>query len=230
MARFCAGVLLVLFGACLLYAQTAATPLSDPQATAIAQQSIAALTGGQPVSDISLGANVTWLAGSDDVTGTGSLQAKGPSESRLDLSLGDSSRTEIRALSDGFPTGTWATGGATPQPIAIHNSWTDAAWFFPALSSLGQSTNPDFVFSYIGQEQHGSVNTQHIRAYQILPQDTKNLFQVPRLSTTDIYLDSSSFLPVAITFKVHPDNDMKTDIPTEVRLANYQLVNGFQIR
>ena len=61
------------------------------------------------------------------------------------------------------------------------------------------------------------------------PADVNNIFNVPQMSTTDFYLDSVTFLPVAIAFKVHPDKDMNTDIPMEIGFANYQPVNGIQV-
>src|SRR5439155_24580582 len=69
--------------ACLASAQN--PPTSDPQAVALATKSIAALTGGNPVSDVSLTGNVTWTAGSDIEMGTGTFLAKGTGESRVDL-------------------------------------------------------------------------------------------------------------------------------------------------
>jgi outer membrane lipoprotein-sorting protein len=42
----------------------------------------------------------------------------------------------------------------------------------------------------------------------------------------DFYLDPSTFLPLAIAFAAHPNQDALTDIATEVRFANYQPVNG----
>jgi hypothetical protein len=208
---------------------------SDPQALNLATQAIAALTGTVSVADATLNANVTWLAGSDDFTGTGTFRAKGTSESRLDLNLGDTARSEIRTTSGGVPEGAWIKAAAAtvstaqPQPFALHNCWTDAVWFFPALSSLSQTSNVNFVFSYVGLEQHGGVSTQHVRVSQVFVQDAKNVLNVPRLGTMDFYLDPASVLPLAIAFEVHPDNDMNTDIPMEIRFANYQPVNGVQV-
>ena len=213
----------------------AQTTPTGPPGSSLATQSLAALTHGLPVADASINANVTWLAGSDYFTGTGTFRAKGTSESRMDLNLGDSTRSEIRTTSGGVPEGAWIKAAAltvstaTPQPYALHNCWTDAAWFFPALSSLAQTSNANFVFSYVGLEQHGGTSTQHVRVSQVFAQDTKNVLNVPRLGTMDFYLDPTSLLPWAIAFKVHPDNDMNTDIPMEIRFANYQTVSGVQI-
>jgi hypothetical protein len=50
-----------------------------------------------------------------------------------------------------------------------------------------------------------------------------------RLSATDVYLDSSSYLPVALGFSVHPDNNLLISIPVEVDYSNYQIFEGVRI-
>ena len=232
MARF--GVFLSLFALVVVTAsaQTLTTsqapPASDPQAIAIATKSVFAMTGGTSVSDATLNATVTWIAGSDYETGTGTFSAKGISESRVDLNLSDQAESEVRTSSQGTPSGQWKKAANAVAPSAQHNCWTDAAWFFPALSSLSQVANPNFIFSYIGQEQHNEIATVHIRVTQLLPGDTPKL-NLSRLSRMDFYLDPNSFLPIAITFNTHPDEDVNRDIPEEIRFAGFQSVNGVQV-
>jgi hypothetical protein len=203
----------------------AQNPASDPQAITLAQQSIKALTGGATVTDVTLTANVTSILGSDYESGTGTFQAKGTGESRSDLSLSTSgTRTDVRNLVSG---GAWGKNGGTSTAYAGHNCWTDAAWFFPALSSLTQMANPNFIFKYIGTEPHGGVKSQHIQIYQLAAQGQPP--SVQRLSTMDFYLDSASSLPLGIDFNTHADNDMNLDIPVSVNFANYQPVQGVQV-
>jgi hypothetical protein len=201
-------------------------PSSDPFAISLAQKSVAALTGGVPVADVTLNANVISISGSDNESGTGTLEAKGTSESRVDLSLSGGTRSDVRNFTNGSPGGAWNKNSTTSTAYAQHNCWTDAAWFFPALSSLVQTANPNFVFKYIGQEQHGGVATQHVQVFQIGQKDNGTLQQ---LSTTDFYLDPTSSLPLAVASQTHADSNMSINIATEVRFANYQAVSGFQV-
>jgi hypothetical protein len=201
--------------------------VSDPQAAAYAVQSIAAMTGLAVIRDVTVTGNVTWTLGPDPETGTGTFRAVGTGESRMDLELSSGTRTEIRDASTGTPLGKWIASNASGK-FAFHNCLTDAVWFFPVLSSLSQGANPNFVFSYIGQEQHNEVPSLHIRVYQRSPIGLTNS-PVPRLSRVDFYLDPNSYLPLAIAFNVHTDKDMHTTIPAEIRFANYQSVNGVQI-
>lgn len=199
---------------------------SDAAAVLLAQKSIAALTKGNSVVDVTLTANVTSIFGSDNEIGTGTFSAKGTMQSRVELRLSGGTRTDVRSVTNGSPAGAWGKDGAPPTAYANHNCWTDAAWFFPALSSLMQTSNPNFIFKYIGQEQHGGVATQHIRVFQTDQQDNGTL---QRLSTSDFYLDTNSAMPVAVGSYAHADSDMNIDILSEVRFANYQTVSGIRV-
>ncbi len=220
-------VLSLCLTSCLSLAQTAST--SDAQAIKLATQAVAALTGGVSVTDVTLNSTVIWIAGSDNLTGTATLQAKGNTESRVDLTLGSKARTEIRTSTSGVPAGSWANDSAAPKASAQHNCWSDAAWFFPALSSLTQVSNAHFVFSYVGLEKHRGASTQHLRLMQALALDPQSSLAIRRLSAMDFYLDSVSLLPLAIAFKGHPDDNMGVDIPVEILFAGYQSVSGVQV-
>jgi hypothetical protein len=202
---------------------------SDPQALALVAKSVAALSGGVPVSGVTLSANAISIAGLDYFTGTATLQAKGTTDSRVDLNVNGSTRTEIRTMSGGVPSGTWTRASAKSHPLAQHNCWTDAVWFFPALSSLSQSGTPGFLFSYVGPEQHNASAVEHIRVLRHLPSSATEASPVDTLSAMDIYLDAVSTLPLAIAFNIHSDNDININIPVEIRFADYQAVNGVQV-
>lgn len=202
---------------------TSQTITSDPLAVSLAQKSVVALTGGAPITDVTLNANVISGLGSDTESGTGVFQAKGIAESRVDLNLSSGTRSDVRSVTNGVAAGAWQRNSAVSKPYAQHNCLTDAAWFFPALSSLTQTTSPTFVFKYIGQEQHNGVNTQHIQVFQT------GSPQIQSLSTVDFYLDMTSSLPLAIAADARADNDVNTRIPNEIRFAKYQTVSGIQV-
>ena len=201
-------------------------PTNDPQAVSLAQNSIAALTGGATITDVTLNANVISVIGSDYETGTGIFRAKPNGESRIDLTLSGGTRTDVRSVLTGTPIGAWQQNSGKPVPYAQHNCWTDASWFFTQFSSLAQFNNLNFALKYIGAEQHNGVAVQHIQVFQIGLNDG-GLLQ--RLSTLDFYLSSSSGLPIAVTFNAHDDSNMNVNVPTELDFANYQSVNGIQV-
>jgi hypothetical protein len=132
---------LVLGYACCSVAQTSSVISSHPQAVSLSQQSIVPLTGG----DVSLSATVISLLDNRD-TGSGTLAVKGLGQSRVDIALGSGAQSEVRNISNRIPLGSWNKNGGPSVRCAQHNSWTDAAWFFPGLSSLTQTKNPNVVF------------------------------------------------------------------------------------
>ena len=205
----------------------AQNPSSDPFAIRLAQSSVAALVAAATVNDMTLNANVTSIFGGDYETGTATFRGKGINESRVDLNLTGQTRTDVRNSINGVPAGAWEKNGDNSTAYAQHNCWTDAVWFFPALSSLTQTSNLAFIFKYIGQEQHGGVSVQHIAVFQTFKHDSAGWLQ--GLTVMHFYLDLNSNLPLAAGFRVHPDSDMSYNIPSEVRFANYQSVSGIQI-
>src|SRR5262252_4829468 len=87
-------VMCLMLSTSFVLAQT--PPTSDPQALSFANQSIAALTQGNVISDVTVSGNATWISGSDNQSGTATLYAKGAGESRIDLNLSGGLQSEIR--------------------------------------------------------------------------------------------------------------------------------------
>lgn len=202
--------------------------VSDPQAVTLVQQANLALTGGATVADVTLNASVAWIAGSTNETGTATLQGKGTAEARLAISAGTATRTEIRNDTVG-PSGQFVDASGKVRPVALHNCWTPAAWFAP--HGLVQSlSGANTVLRYIGTESDDGVAVDHIQAYSAAAnQRPKIAAEIQKLSTTDLYLDATSHLPVLLRFNTHPDNDLLRDIPVEVRFSAYQPVNGIAV-
>ena len=209
---------------------TPALSTSSPQAVALASQAIAALTGTTQVNDVTLTGTGTRTVGSDVETGAVSLKALATGEGRLDLSLSASARSEIHALANGTPQCSSIGLDGVVHSMADHNCLTDPIWFFPALSMLSQASSPGVVATYVGQESTQGVSVQHIQFTLQNPNlSTSENTLLGQLSSTDIYLDASSNLPVAICFNMHPDDDALTNIPVKVVFSNYQVVNGVQV-
>ena len=228
MARFLAVGPLLFVVSIFTFAQTPI--VSNLQAVTLATNSLAALNGGNPVSDVTLTGNATWIAGSDQESGSAMLYAKTAEESLVTLNLSGGIRSELRTNVTGLPQGELKSPNATAvSSFAQHDAWTDAVWFFPALSSLTHISSPNYLFSYVGQEQRNGLTVEHLRVSQTFASDTGNILRVAQMSATDLYLDSTSHLPLFVNFNTHPDNNMNVNIPVEIRFADYRIVNGVQI-
>jgi hypothetical protein len=213
------------------YAQQPSTAVTkDPTAVALATRSLATLTGATQIADITLTGTATRVAGSETGSGTVTLKALGASSSRMDLSLSDGTRSEIRTSPSGAPQGQWLSPNGSYNSMALQNCFTDAVWFFPALTVLSQTPNPNLSITYVGQQNKNGISVQHLQFV------FSSGMQIPgfgdplvTFSGTDVYLDSSSLLPVAFAFNTHPDNDALLNIPVEIDFSNYQAVNGVQV-
>jgi hypothetical protein len=202
-------------------------PSSDPLAVSLAQQSVAALNGSVPIADAVLTGVATRIAGSDIEKGTVTLNAKGAVESRIDFSLSGGTRTEIRNNTAGFPQGAAILNGGNQQAVAMHNCRINASWFFPELSALAQAADPTQIFAYIGLEQRKGASVHHLRTFHYSPAKRPDVTAIRQdVSTMDIYLDSTSLLPLAFAFNTHPDDDALTNIAVEVDFYNYRPFSG----
>jgi hypothetical protein len=232
---------------------SAAPAVSDPQAVALIQRALAALTGGVPVSDVTLTGSAQRVAGSDSETGTATAKARSDGSSRLDFSYPSGTRSEIRnpsgmpradvtpqnlpvaatTISDSQPVGAWSGPDGILHGTPSHNLMTDPTWFFPATTLANALSSAGNVISYIGPETHNDQPTIHIRISQPLP----STFEAPpqaatlieHLTQMDLYLSSGTTIPVALTFNVHPNNNAFVDAEVEIRFSDYQVVSGISI-
>jgi hypothetical protein len=222
--------LVVFLVAIPVFAQSTSTtsPTSNPQAVALLQKSVDALTGGVAVSDVTLTGNAHRIAGSDDELGQFTLEAKGTQESKIALTLSGSTYAEVHNVSEGSPAGSYASSDSTVEPLAQHNCFTDPAWFFPALSSLASAlSNPTENVAYVGQETLDGTSVQHVRVWlTVQSPDAAAIKLIAHLSTIDWYLDTSSLLPVAEEFTTHPADNASLDLSVEIRFSNYQRTDG----
>jgi hypothetical protein len=202
---------------------------SAPQATVLLQQSLTALSGGHPITDVTLSGTARRIAGSDDESGTVVLKALATREARIDMGLPSGSRSEVVAFSNKCPAGSWSGPDGVAHPISNHNLMTDPSWFFPNFT-VGRLLSPSpYTLTYVGQETRNGQTVEHVMAYQ------SSTIQLPagiptfsHLTQMDLFLDSKTLLPAALAFNTHPDKDAGLDIPVEIRFSDYRSVNGAQ--
>jgi len=203
---------------------------SSPQAVALLQQSLTALTGGHPITDVTLSGTAQRIAGSDNESGTAILQGIAAGASSVNLTLPSGTRTEIENCSTTPPAGVWSGPDGVSHPIAFQNLLTGPSWFFPAFTIAQGLSVSGYVAAYIGAETHNGQAVQHVSLSQ------PSLFPSPQgaassshLTQVDLFLDSATSLPDAITFSIHPDSNFLADIPVEIDFSNYTLVNGVPV-
>jgi len=203
---------------------------SSAQAIQLLQRALLGLSGGAPLTDITLTGTARRIAGSDDDTGTAVLKALASGASRMDLNLSTGPRSEIQDNSGASPAGTWSGPDSVAHAISFHNLLTDPAWFFPAFPIAHGVSGSGYLVTYVGPEMREGQAVEHLTISQTSAVQTPSgAPTMAHLSQMDFFLDSTTFLPAAITFNIHPDNDAGLDLPVELLFLDYRSVNGAQI-
>jgi len=199
------------------------TAARDPQALTLIASSLKALTGGVAVNDVIVQASANYVAGSDEETGSATLTASGNQLSLVQLNLSGGTRQEIR----NGPAGAWSGPDGTAHSMATHNCWTDASWFFPALTLEAIANDPQTSVSYLGTDTSKGRPLLHVQVTRAPGGQTADVTAlILTLSTMDIYFDPQSLLPVVLDFNTHPDVDAGANLPVEIQFGNYQNSNG----
>jgi hypothetical protein len=201
---------------------------ASAQGPSFVQRSLAALTGGQSVTDMTATATAHSIAGSEDETGTATLKAVATGSSRLDLTLTSGSRSEIVDSSSASRSGTWSGSDRVAHQTAFQNLLAGSFWFFPAFALVESSSATGAIVTYVGHETHNGQGVEHLIVTQSNPAATNVDLAYSHLTQMDFFLDSTTFLPSFLDFNIHPDNNGLVDIPVEVQFTNYRTVNGAQ--
>ena len=162
------------------------SPVSDPRAVTLLQRSLAAQVGAASLTDVTLSASATRIAGSEGDTGTATFKAIASGGSRMDLNLVSGRLSEARAPLGGPPGGAWSGPDAKVHPMVAHNQWTPSAWFFPAFVQA-QVLSAGCILTYLGLEAREGANVHHLRA-SISPAGTPDVTGqlIQRLSQIEI--------------------------------------------
>jgi hypothetical protein len=213
-----------------LHSQSTPSPSgTDSQAITLLTEAASALQGAVSVADVSLSGVVRRISGSDDETGTFALEGTAKGSARLSFTLSSGVSTEIFNLT-GSPAGAWSGPDGISHPVAFHNLLTEQVWFCPNLVIAHQLSSAVYIASYIGHETFEGQAVEHVSLSQIAPiPDQPHAVAFEHLTRIEFYLDSSSFLPVAITYNVHPDNNALVDVPVQSRFSDYRSVSGIKI-
>lgn len=224
--------LLVLFSALNSFALQIPNSSSQIAATAITTQpALPAITFSSvgPVANVQMSGTANWTYGSDQQTGTVTLQANANGQSRMLLQMPSGSRVETQnPYSESQRQCTWSGADAVVHSSAVHHCWLDAIWFLPAITmqtgagaaddvpSVAQSTNPGQV--RIHRERH-LVDVDSAQTAQF----------IAHLSAVDLDLEAATGLPLLLAYAAHPDNDAGIDMAVEVRYGAYSTFSGVTV-
>jgi hypothetical protein len=193
------------------------------------QSSLAALSANVTLTDVTLSGSVRRIAGSDDESGTAMLKALSSGAARTDLSLSSGTLSEIYNSSTSGPVGSWSGPDGKLHTIPFHNLLSEPAWFFPTFA-ISRRVSADYVVTDLGQETRNGRQVEHLSVSQNPPaQFPAGALSFQHLTQLDFYLDSQTFLPAAIAYNIHPDDNALLDIPVEIDFSDFRSVSGVQV-
>jgi hypothetical protein len=193
--------------------------LRDVQALAAIQNAVVAMAPTPPSDSTAMG-HVTIVAGSETSQGTvkiltrattqTSIQFQTPSQTwSIIFSGGEANRVE--------------SGVATVLPLEL--AATSQSLYFPLPYLSGLLGNPDYSLQYVGQESVGAMLANHVRVQNTF--NSQPLYQpLSEFAIADVWLDSSSALPLKISTTRRYGGGSSPKIPISVTYANYQTVSG----
>lgn len=212
----------------------------DAQSAVLVPKVLGLLHGATAVTDITLTGAATRTVGSDVETGTITMKALGPWDSRIDFVSGGGTWTEVHnAVPPAAPQGYTVGPDGVQHKIAGHNTHIDAVWFFPSFGALARLSNPQLTVTYVGTETKNGIPVIHLHFISQFPPAPASVVAkrpphfipppIAPLTAEELYLDPQTMLPVMLTFNTHPDKNFLVNIPVEIHFSDYQAVTGAQI-
>jgi len=212
-------------------------------AASIIEQSLAALNGGSPVTDVTLKGAYTVTDSDGTQSGTITMVATASGQGQSTVNLPSGSYTEIRSISANSAILIETGPDGVPHAVPTHTALSpNPAWFFPEIVLASASSFNSS--SYIGQETLDGEAVHHLAVWR-LPASSGSSAASPTLTRFwqhatqhDIYLDASSLLPVSMTFRLHPYDPNHPGKPlmtyrgnnldrtVQLRFSDYQEVQG----
>jgi hypothetical protein len=227
-----------------------ATPAPLPQAgqvTAFLLQALTTLTGGNPITDVTLTGSATVTRspntqpGTLPVTQSGAviLTAIGGESSQVTINLPSGQTTSIQAVSAGVPSLTTSAGAGSQTAPASTALTPHPSWFYPELLlASALSSASDYAVADVGSETRNGAAVEHVVVW-LQPKGSSAVAPAMQQATrNDLYLDSTTLLPIALTASRHPFDPTNpnriifpykqnsSDALEEVLYSDYQVVQG----
>lgn len=214
--------------------QSAPSPTATTPTTAGAVLSGAsqAFSKGAPVHGVTLTGTAEWTLGSDHESGNATLIANADGSYQINLELGQSSRTDAQTAFAQGQQCTWTGSNGVAQPVAAHNCMLPVAWFLPQVAIFGALQPPGIATLLMGNSSDAQNPGVDIRQQQAIAPanatpDMAALFT--HLSTVDVFYDPGTYLPLSVSYTLHPDVNAAADIPVRIEFSNYQTMQGITV-
>jgi hypothetical protein len=193
-----------------------------------------AFSQGQPVTQVVMRGTAMWTAGSTTDSGPVTLTIAPGGAARMDLnvpSAGAQSEASSGSLEGRLCQ--WGDKKGTLHDVDSRNCWKSVLWFLPAYSLQPTviSTSKQAVADY-GLDSVGSASTpyRHLQSQFFFNfPSVADAKEVARVSTIDLGLDTTTYLPAVLSYSLFPESGADAPIAVEVHYAQYTLVGGIQL-
>jgi hypothetical protein len=211
-------------------------PLHAQNGMPLAGEALEKLTNGQNLANITLQGNVTYSAGSDQDSGTFTLQATGPDASAVVLNLSQGRLQWLHGRNNLIRQAYFVKSDGKSLNHTAQSAWTDAAWFYPGVGLLSELSGHDaardgqLIALDLGQVSQAGQSVIHLELHQQLNpgQATKAaIILAAKRTREDLYLDPATLLPEFLDYRAPSPQGQPVRI--EVRYGNYQLQHGLEI-
>jgi hypothetical protein len=179
------------------------------------------------ISTLQMTGSAVWSVGSDQQTGTVTLQVAANGQSRMELDLEKGTVIETQGASTSFEGQCSEVGfDGVAKAVSSNNCWRGTVWFLPQMTLQAGSGWADTVPS-AAAVPNGTPTLHYIRRPSGTMSDQTAAF-IARLSAFDLTLDTAGH-PATLKFNVVPDDNSLTNIPTEIDFSDYRVVNGVSV-
>ena len=194
-------------------------PTRDPTAIAFLQKSVAAMALSAPLDSSATG-NITVVEGSTTESGSISIQTFGTGDTAETIDLPHGRRAVVYSYGDATEVnGTQSTH--PPVELIVVDQCADFP--LPLLSAI--LANPEEASHYLGEETLNGRSVEHIQVWNSFASKPR-LQKLASFSLRDIWVDSTSHLPVRISYSRRAGEGAVPAIPVAISFSDYKNVNG----
>jgi hypothetical protein len=194
-------------------------PRREPQAAALLEATVSAMGGTIPVDSVATG-NVTIVAGSQTSTGATRILTRGTNQTSIQF---QTTNVNWSVIYSNGQANRVDTTGTRVLPMELAASSQCLYFPFPFLSGL--LNNSEVSLQYVGQESLDSSPANHIRVQNTYASSPSLQF-LSDFTTTDIWLDASTALPVRISLTRRNGGGSSPKIPISFSYSNYKIIAG----
>jgi hypothetical protein len=198
---------------------TVAATSRDTQAVTLFQKAIVALAPTQP-SDVTAVGNTTIVEGSETTNGTIKIRTRGAVETKVDFQSASKNWSIVFANGE---ANRLEDSKTTELPLELVASTQSLHFPLPYLSGI--LANSDYSLAFIGQETVENTACNHVRVFNTFVSQPALQF-LSSFTTADVWLDTSTGLPVKIGMTRRYGGGSAPRIPISTVYTNYQTVSG----